>query len=84
MNLHEYQAKACFSDYGVPVPNNEVATSVEDAVSAWQNLGSKRVVVKAQVHAGGRGKAGGVRIVDNKEDLIEAVNFELEPSIESK
>lgn len=73
MNLHEYQAKACFSDYGVPVPNNEVATSVEDAVSAWQNLGSKRVVVKAQVHAGGRGKAGGVRIVDNKEDLIEAV-----------
>ena len=73
MNLHEYQAKALLAEFGVPVPRNEVATSADEAINLWQKLGANKIVVKAQVHAGGRGKAGGVRIVDNKEDLIEAV-----------
>ena len=55
------------------VPNNEVAASVEEAVNAANLLGGDRLVVKAQVHAGGRGKAGGVKIVDGKDELSEAV-----------
>ena len=72
MNLHEYQAKRIFKDYGLPVPNNTVAQSVEEAVSAMNSLTTKKIVVKAQVHAGGRGKAGGVKIVDNRDALEEA------------
>lgn len=73
MNLHEYQAKHLLSKYGVPVPPNEVAASIDEALDAAANLGTAKWVVKAQVHAGGRGKAGGVKIVDNKDDLREAV-----------
>lgn len=73
MNLHEYQAKQLFSQYGVPVPCNEVAWSVEDALAVASKFTSDRYVVKAQVHAGGRGKAGGVKIVSSKEELAEAV-----------
>ena len=73
MNLHEYQAKAILAEYGVPVPKNEVVSTSEEAIGSWQNLGTERIVVKAQVHAGGRGKAGGVRIVDSKQSLVEAV-----------
>ncbi len=69
MNLHEYQAKHLFAKYGIPVPSGEVATTAEEAVEAAAKLGGERWVVKAQVHAGGRGKAGGVKIVDNKDDL---------------
>jgi succinyl-CoA synthetase beta subunit len=65
MNLHEYQAKAVFSQYGLPVPNSKVATTVEEAASAAASLATPKVVVKAQVHAGGRGKAGGVKLVDS-------------------
>jgi succinyl-CoA synthetase beta subunit len=62
MNLHEYQAKEVFRSYGIPVPNGQVAASVEDAVAAARALGGAVWVVKAQVHAGGRGKAGGVKL----------------------
>ncbi|MFK7861856.1 MAG: ADP-forming succinate--CoA ligase subunit beta [Granulosicoccus sp.] len=64
MNLHEYQAKALFKAYGMPVPNNIVASSGEEARLAAEKLGTDQVVVKAQIHAGGRGKAGGVKLVD--------------------
>lgn len=65
MNLHEYQAKALFRQYGMPVPDSQVATTVEAAQAAAAALSTPKVVVKAQVHAGGRGKAGGVQVVDN-------------------
>jgi succinyl-CoA synthetase beta subunit len=73
MNLHEYQAKKLLAQYGLPVPKNDVARSVEEALSAADKLGLVRSVIKAQVHAGGRGKAGGVKIVSTKDELTEAV-----------
>lgn len=73
MNLHEYQAKHLLKEYGVPVPPGEVVWDVETALDSASNIGGNRWVVKAQVHAGGRGKAGGVKIVDNKDDLRSAV-----------
>jgi succinyl-CoA synthetase beta subunit len=63
MNLHEYQAKDVFRSFGIPVPAGRVAGSPEEAVAAAQSLGGPIWVVKAQVHAGGRGKAGGVKVV---------------------
>ncbi|HTV52103.1 MAG TPA: ADP-forming succinate--CoA ligase subunit beta [Steroidobacteraceae bacterium] len=63
MNLHEYQAKDVFRSYGIPVPAGRVAASPEEAVQAARTLGGSVWVVKAQVHAGGRGKAGGVKVV---------------------
>jgi succinyl-CoA synthetase beta subunit len=65
MNLHEYQAKELFRRYGIPVPPGVVAASPQEAVQAAQTLGGALWVVKAQVHAGGRGKAGGVQLVRN-------------------
>src|SRR5579862_5236232 len=62
MNLHEYQAKEVFRSYGIPVPAGAVAASAEEAVAAAERLGGGVWVVKAQVHAGGRGKAGGVKL----------------------
>ncbi|MEE9322293.1 MAG: ADP-forming succinate--CoA ligase subunit beta [Granulosicoccus sp.] len=64
MNLHEYQAKALFKAYGMPVPNNIIASTPAEASAAAAKLATDKVVVKAQVHAGGRGKAGGVKLVD--------------------
>lgn len=69
MNLHEYQAKQLFASYNLPVPKGEVAYSVEDALQVAQQLSTSRWVAKAQVHAGGRGKAGGVKLVSTKDDL---------------
>ena len=63
MNVHEYQAKELFREFGVAVPEGELATTPEGAERAAKNLGTPVVVVKAQVHAGGRGKAGGVKVV---------------------
>ena len=63
MNLHEYQAKDVFRTYGIPVPPGRVAHSADEAVAAAEALGGPVWVVKAQVHAGGRGKAGGVKVV---------------------
>ena len=65
MNLHEYQSKALFRSYGIPVPHGKIAFSADEAVEAAQSLNGDRIIVKAQVHAGGRGKAGGVKIVDS-------------------
>ena len=62
MKIHEYQAKEIFRKYGVPVPDGKVAFSVDEAVAAAKELGGKVFVVKAQIHAGGRGKAGGVKL----------------------
>ncbi len=73
MNLHEYQAKALFGEYGIPVPAGRVAASVAEAWEAAQALGGEQWVVKAQVHAGGRGKAGGVRRVRGRAELEEVV-----------
>ena len=69
MNLHEYQAKKLFSSYGLPVPKGEVAYNVEDALQVAAQLSTPRWVAKAQVHAGGRGKAGGVKLVSTEEEL---------------
>ncbi len=73
MNLHEYQAKALFAEYGVQVPQNRVVENAEAANEALDALGGERWVVKAQVHAGGRGKAGGVKICDNRADVVAAI-----------
>lgn len=73
MNLHEYQAKQLLAEFGLPVPQGEVAFSVDEAVAIADKLSGGRWVVKAQVHAGGRGKAGGVKIVSTKEELSTAV-----------
>jgi succinyl-CoA synthetase beta subunit len=67
MNIHEYQAKQLLAQYGLPVPQGEVIWNVEEAAVAVKKLSTKRFVVKAQVHAGGRGKAGGVKLVDSLE-----------------
>ncbi|HAU2401831.1 TPA: ADP-forming succinate--CoA ligase subunit beta [Legionella pneumophila] len=69
MNLHEYQAKQLFASYGLPVPRGEVAYNVEDALLVASQLSTSQWVVKAQVHAGGRGKAGGVKLVSSKDEL---------------
>lgn len=73
MNLHEYQAKQLFASYGLPVPHGEVAYSVEDAIYVANKLSTPKWVVKAQVHAGGRGKAGGVKLVSTQDELAQAV-----------
>ena len=67
MNLHEYQAKQIFHAYGIPVPAGKVAASAEEAAAAAEALGGSVWVVKAQVHAGGRGKAGGVKLARDLE-----------------
>lgn len=72
MNLHEYQAKQLLAKYGLPVPHNEVAWNAEEAVNIANNMNTKRWVVKAQVHAGGRGKAGGVKIVSTVDEVAKA------------
>ena len=68
MNLHEYQAKALFAEYGLPVSRGRAVDSPEQAAAAAADIGGDRWVVKAQVHAGGRGKAGGVRLVNSGEE----------------
>jgi succinyl-CoA synthetase beta subunit len=62
MNFHEYQAKALFADYGIPVPAGRIATTIDQAAEAARAIGGEQWVVKAQIHAGGRGKAGGVKL----------------------
>src|SRR5437660_5241108 len=69
MNIHEYQAKAVLREFGVPVPRGVAAFTVEEAVAAARDLASPVLVVKAQIHAGGRGKAGGVKLVRSVEDV---------------
>ncbi len=69
MNIHEYQAKTVLKAFGVPVPKGKPAFSVEEAVAAANELGGPVWVVKAQIHAGGRGKGGGVKVVKSIEDV---------------
>jgi len=69
MNLHEYQAKKLFAQYGLPVSKGVAAQSVEAAAAAADQIGGNKWVVKAQVHAGGRGKAGGVKLVTSKDEI---------------
>ncbi|MDC7703539.1 ADP-forming succinate--CoA ligase subunit beta [Vogesella indigofera] len=71
MNLHEYQAKELLAKYGLPVQKGILANSPEEAAAAYDKLGGKFAVVKAQVHAGGRGKAGGVKVVKSREEAAE-------------
>ena len=69
MNLHEYQAKELFRDYGLPVSEGIAVDTSEEAVSAAKKIGGDKWVIKAQVHAGGRGKAGGVKLVASEEEI---------------
>jgi succinyl-CoA synthetase beta subunit len=69
MNIHEYQAKAVLREFGVPVPRGHAALSVAEAVKAATDLATPVLVVKAQIHAGGRGKAGGVKVVRSKDEV---------------
>ena len=71
MNLHEYQGKQLFAQYGLPVSKGIAAKTVEEAVAAADQIEGDKWVVKAQVHAGGRGKAGGVKLVSSKEEIQE-------------
>ncbi len=74
MNLHEYQGKELFAKFGLPVSKNSVVTSSDDILSACRDIGGDKWVVKAQAHAGGRGKAGGVKLVNSPEEAIEFAN----------
>ena len=69
MKVHEYQAKEMFAAYGLPVDKSIVCRSVEDAVKAYEQLDTQKVIVKAQVHTGGRGKAGGVKLANGEAEL---------------
>ncbi len=84
MNLHEYQAKEVFSAYGIPVPAGRVAATAEEAVSAANALGGSVWVVKAQVHAGGRGKAGGVKLARDVESVRAAAQAMLGTRLATK
>ena len=71
MKIHEYQGKEILKKYGVPVPKGEVAFTIDEAVRAAEKIGGSRWVVKAQIHAGGRGKGGGVKLAKDLEEVRE-------------
>ena len=70
MNIHEYQAKKILKDYGIKIPNGVVVFNKNEIEKKIKKLKKNNLAIKAQIHAGGRGKAGGIKLVDNKEDLI--------------
>jgi len=74
MNIHEYQAKNILKEFGVPVPNGIVILNKDEIENKAKKLNSKNLAIKAQIHAGGRGKAGGIKLVNNYKDLIEESN----------
>ncbi|PVY78033.1 succinyl-CoA synthetase (ADP-forming) beta subunit [Tamilnaduibacter salinus] len=74
MNLHEYQAKQLFAEYGLPVSEGVACDTADEAVAAADKIGGDSWVVKAQVHAGGRGKAGGVKLVNSKDEIRDFAN----------
>jgi succinyl-CoA synthetase beta subunit len=84
MNLHEYQSKQLFARYGIPVPAGHVASTPEEAAGAAERLGGTLWVVKAQVHAGGRGKAGGVKLVKSVADVSAAAAAMLGQRLKTK
>ena len=69
MKIHEYQGKQIFREYGMPTPRGFAAMSIEEAVQAAEKLGGKVWVVKAQIHAGGRGKGGGVKVCKSIDEV---------------
>ena len=69
MNIHEHQAKQILKKYGVKVPEGIFALDVEDLLEKAKSLNTKKYVLKAQIHAGGRGKAGGVKLTENLDEL---------------
>ena len=74
MNLHEYQGKQLFAQYGLPVSSGIAVDTVEEAMAAFEQIPGDTVVIKAQVHAGGRGKAGGVQLVSSKQEVADFAN----------
>ena len=74
MNIHEHQAKKILKKYGAAVPEGIFALTVDDLIEKAKSLKTKKYVLKAQIHAGGRGKAGGVKILNNLEELKTAAN----------
>ncbi|WP_455972284.1 ADP-forming succinate--CoA ligase subunit beta [Bacteroides congonensis] len=81
MKIHEYQAKEIFSKYGIPVERHTLCRTATGVVAAFRTIGTDKVVIKAQVLTGGRGKAGGVKVVDNMEDAYQEARNILEMSI---
>lgn len=81
MKIHEYQAKEIFSKYGIPVERHTLCRTAAGVVAAFRTIGTDKVVIKAQVLTGGRGKAGGVKVVDNMEDAYQEARNILEMSI---
>ena len=74
MNLHEYQAKQLIAKYGIAIPKGLAIKSTDELDQSIEQLNTLSYVIKAQIHAGGRGKAGGVKIVSSKKEAIDAVN----------
>ena len=75
MNIHEHQAKDILREFGAPVSKGIVVFSVEEIKKIFQNLSGSKFVLKAQIHAGGRGKAGGVKLIQNKSELETEANL---------
>jgi succinyl-CoA synthetase beta subunit len=74
MKIHEYQGKELFKSFGVPVPQGYAALNKDDAIKAYKNLKTEKAVIKAQIHAGGRGKGGGVKLVNSLTEAEEQIN----------
>jgi len=74
MKVHEYQAKALFEQYGIPTPRRKMATTTQEALEAAKEIGTTPVVLKAQVHAGGRGKGGGIKVIQEMADVETAAS----------
>ena len=72
MDIHEYQAKEILADFGVAIPANGLAYSPEQAVYRAREIGGEKWVVKAQIHSGGRGKAGGIKVCENPDEIWDA------------
>lgn len=84
MNIYEYQAKELFEKYNIPVPRGEVANDPDEAVEKVNSFPSPNVVLKAQVYAGGRGKAGGIKLIDSQDDVKMKASEILSMSIKGK
>ena len=70
MNIHEHQAKDLLKEFGAPVPNGFVVFNLNEIEKKIKSLGTNKLVIKAQIHAGGRGKAGGIKLVESQDELI--------------
>ena len=75
MNLHEYQGKQLFAEFGLPVSKHKVIFNADEAIQACNKIGGTKWVVKAQVHAGGRGKAGGVKLIESPEEALSLIHI---------